>query len=139
MNFCNKVVLFFFFICANVHLKAQVVERIFQSNIKTVQLFEYGNQQGLPVYKLKSNSKLELDFDDMDANFKSYYFTYILCDYNWKPANLSVFDFIKGFTQNRITTYRYSSIAYKRYTHYQAFLPDQNSLRERTKQQTKIK
>ena len=52
----------------------------------------------------------------------------MLCDYNWQPAKLSAFDFIKGFTQSRINTYRYSNIAYKKYTHYQAFLPDQNSM-----------
>lgn len=134
MNFCKRVVfvLFYIFIGMSFSLKAQVVEQIFQPNIKTAQLFVYGNQQGLPVYKLKSDSKLELEFDDMDANFKSYYFTYILCDYNWKPANLSAFDFIKGFTQNRITTYRYSSIAYQRYTHYQAFFPEQNSMPTRS-------
>jgi hypothetical protein len=44
-------------------------------------LFAYGNQQGLPVYKLKGDSKLELEFDDMDGNFKSYFFTYILLHY----------------------------------------------------------
>jgi Domain of unknown function (DUF5103) len=70
-----------------------------------------------------------LEFDDLDANFKSYYYMYVLCDYNWKPVkNVSAFDYMKGFTQNRITTYRYSSVAFKRYTHYQAVLPDQNSV-----------
>lgn len=111
---------------------AQTVEKIYKPNIKTAQLFEYGNQQGLPVYNLSGGNKLELEFDDMDANYKSYYYTYVLCDYKWQPANLSAFDYIKGFTQSRITTYRYSSIAYTRYTHYQAFFPDQNSLPTRS-------
>jgi hypothetical protein len=37
------------------------------------------------------------------------------------------FDYLKGFTQSRISNYRFSSIAYTRYTHYQALLPDRNS------------
>ena len=115
--------------CFNIfYSQAQVVEKIYQPYIKTAQLFEYGNQQGLPVYQLNSSNRLELEFDDMDARYKNYYYTYILCDYNWQQANLSAFDYIKGFTQNRISTYRYSSIAYTQYTHYQAFFPEQNSM-----------
>lgn len=116
------------FICAlATNLRAQNVERVYKSNIRTAQLFKYGNQQQLPVYSLNSNDKLELEFDDMEGNVKSYYYTYVLCDYNWQQVDLSPFDYIKGFTQNRITTYRYSSYALTRYTHYQAFLPETNS------------
>lgn len=113
-------------------LQAQNVEKVYMPNIQTAQLFMYGNQQGLPVYNLNGSGVLELEFDDMDANVKSYYYTFVLCDYNWQPVNLSAFDYIKGFTQNRITTYRYSSIALTRYTHYQAFLPEKNSLPTRS-------
>ena len=111
---------------------AQNVEKIYLPNIKTAQLFSYGNQQSLPVYTLNSSDKLELEFDDLEGSVKSYYYTFVLCDYNWVPVNLSAFDYIKGFTQNRITTYRYSSIALTRYTHYQAFLPDRNSVPSRS-------
>lgn len=110
-----------------IHLSAQNVEQQFAANITTVQLYEYGNQQGMPVYTINGNAQLELHFDDMDGGYKNYYFTYVLCDYNWKPSNLSPFDFMKGFNQNRISTYRYSNLAFTRYTHYQAKLPDQNS------------
>ncbi len=103
-------------------------EAIFKSNIKAVRFHIYGDQQALPVYKLNSGDRLELHFDDLDANVKSYYYTYQLCDYNWNPVRLSQFDYIKGFTQQRITSYRFSSIAYTRYTHYQVILPEANSL-----------
>jgi hypothetical protein len=113
-------------------LRAQLIERVYAPNIQTAQLFAYGNQQGLPVYTLNSGNRLELDFDDMDGNVKSYYYTMVLCDYNWQPVNLSPFDYIKGFTQNRIATYRYSSLALVRYTHYQAILPEANSMPTRS-------
>ena len=105
---------------------------ILQPNIKSVRFHMYGDQETLPVYKLNSGDRLELHFDDLDAKVKSYYYTYQLCDYNWQPVNLSAFDYIKGFTQQRIITYRFSSIAYTRYTHYQATLPDQNSIPSRS-------
>ncbi len=105
---------------------------ILQPNIRSVRFHVYGDQETLPVYRLGSSDRLELHFDDLDANVKSYYYTYQLCDYNWEPVNMSSFDFIKGFTQQRLTTYRFSSIAYTRYTHYQATLPDQNSVPSRS-------
>lgn len=107
---------------------AQNIEKVYMPNIQTPQLFPYGNQQGLPMYNLNGGGQLELEFDDLEGNVKSYYYTFVLCDYNWNPVDLSAFDYIKGFTQNRITTYRYSSLALTRYTHYQAFLPDRNSV-----------
>ncbi|MCW3091155.1 MAG: hypothetical protein JWP81_2224 [Ferruginibacter sp.] len=107
-------------------------EAIFKDNIKAVRFHMYGDQQALPVYKLNSGDRLELHFDDLDANVKSYYYTYQLCDYDWQPVNLSPFDYIKGFTQQRITTYRFSSIAFTRYNHYQVILPEANSLPTRS-------
>ena len=107
-------------------------EAVFKTNIKAVRFHTYGDQQALPVYKLNSGDRLELHFDDMDANVKSYYYTYQLCDYDWKPVTLSPFDYIKGFTQQRITNYRFSSIAFTRYTHYQVILPEANSLPTRS-------
>ena len=115
-----------FFIGLN--LFAQQPDKIYKSYISTAQLFQYGNQSQLPIYTINGGERIQLEFDDLEGNFKSYYYTYQLCDYNWKPVNLSPFDYLKGFTQNRITTYRYSSIALTRYTHYQIILPEQNSV-----------
>jgi len=107
-------------------------EAVYKSNIKSVRFHTYGDQEALPVYKLNSSDRLELHFDDLDANVKNYFYTYQLCDYDWKPVRLSPFDYIKGFTQLRISNYRYSSIAFTRYTHYQAILPETNSLPTRS-------
>jgi hypothetical protein len=103
-------------------------DAVYAPNIHSVRFNTYGDQEGMAVYKLNTTDRAELHFDDIDTRVKSYYYTYQLCDYNWQPVNLSPFDFIKGFTQQRITTYRFSSIAYTRYIHYQAILPEANSL-----------
>lgn len=107
---------------------AQDPDKVYMSNIRSARFHVYGNQLTLPIYNLNSNEQMELNFDDMDADVKSYYYTFVLCDYNWQPVDLNPFLYIKGFTQNRIATYRYSSIALTRYTHYQAMLPERNSL-----------
>ncbi len=103
-------------------------EGVYDPNIHSVRFHTYGDQESMAIYKLNSADRVELHFDDMETRVKSYYYTYQLCDYNWQPVNLSPFDFIKGFTQQRITGYRFSSIAYTRYIHYQAILPEANSL-----------
>jgi hypothetical protein len=115
-------------LCSSSLVRAADPDMIYKPYIRTVQLFQYGNQQSLPVFTLNSGDQLQLGFDDMEGSLKNYYYSYVLCDYNWHPVNLSPFDYLKGFTQNRIGTYRYSSIAFTRYTHYQAILPDRNSV-----------
>ncbi len=105
---------------------AQNVDRVLATNLASIQLFSQGNQQGLPVYALDGSQKIELHFDDLQGGYKNYFYSFVLCDYNWKEVNLNPLDYLKGFTNNRITNYRNSSIAFTRYTHYQAILPDQN-------------
>lgn len=125
MSFIRYRLLFLF--CLMGFITFAQDEIIYKPYISTLQLFQYGNQQGLPIYTLNSGDQVELGFDDLEGSLKNYYYTYVLCDYNWQPVNLNPFDYIKGFTVNRISTYRYSSIAFTRYTHYQAILPDRNA------------
>lgn len=106
--------------------KAQLTEAINYPNIKTTQLFPSGNQLGYPILSLGSSDRLELHFDDLDANVKNYSYTYQLCNADWTPVMLSSFDFIKGFSYQRINTYRISSVAFTRYTHYSAVVPENN-------------
>jgi hypothetical protein len=106
---------------------AQLPEAVYKPNIQSVRFHMYGDQTAMPVFNLGSSDQLELNFDDLDGNIKSYYYSFQLCDYNWKPVDLNPFLYIKGFTQQRISTNRYSSIALTRYTHYQAMIPDRNT------------
>ncbi len=122
-----KTLLFVLFLI-NFKSFGQIRDSVYNSSIYTVQLTMASSQLSLPVYNLNSGDRLLLGFDDMDADVKSYYYTYQLCDYNWNPVNLNQFDYIKGFNQNRISNYRFSSLALTRYTHYQVILPERNSV-----------
>lgn len=116
-----------FFILFNDTVAAQVADSIYHHNIKTVRLHNYGNQLSLPIINLNTGDQVELHFDDLQGDVKYYYYTFQLCDKDWKPVNLSQFDYLKGFTQMRINNYRFSSIAFTKYTHYQVILPEKNS------------
>ena len=101
-------------------------DQIYMPSIRTVKLTRFGDQLSYPIIALLSNDKLELNFDDLDADVKAYSYTFELRNADWSPVQMSYFDYVKGFTQVRITTYRNSSLSLTRYTHYQATLPDRN-------------
>lgn len=103
-------------------------DAIYYPEIKTVQLYQQNNQMSLPIINLGSSDLLELHFDDLDGYVKNYSYTFQLCNENWEPVDLSPFDYIKGFIQNRLNQYRVSSIAQTKYVHYQALLPDRGSV-----------
>ncbi|MEO8582912.1 MAG: DUF5103 domain-containing protein [Flavitalea sp.] len=124
------IFLFILFVCVKSY--SQTPEQTYSPKIKSAQLYPIGNQIGYPIIHLGATEQLELHFDDLDANVNNYSYTFQLCNADWTPAMLSQFDFIKGFSQVRISNYRISSIAYTRYTHYQALIPDRNCVPSRS-------
>ena len=106
----------------------QLPDFVYNNRIRTPQLYAYGDQLAYPVIRLNSNDRLELSFDDLDGDVKSYYYTFQLCNADWTPAQVSQLDYVRGFPQLLISAYRFSSIALTKYTHYQAIIPDVNSI-----------
>lgn len=127
-----KTIIVSFFLLVFFKVHAQIPDHVYKSNIHSVKLFQYGDIYSYPIMMLNSGDRLELHFDDLDADIKNYYYSFQLCNADWTPANLQTFDFIRGFQSTRITTYRSSSISFTRYTHYQATLPDRNSVPTRS-------
>lgn len=111
---------------------AQIPDHIYSADVKTVKFSVYGNQLAYPIWTLNSGDRLELDFDDISGNVRNYSYTFDLYNADWSPAMLSQFDYISGFSQVRITNYRMSSVAFTRYIHYQAVLPDRSCLPTRS-------
>lgn len=121
------VIGFVMFFLSSAEAKALVPDSIYKSNIKSVRLHKPGNQLSFPLINLKGNDQLELHFDDLDADVKNYYYSWQLCNYDWTPVNIMSMEYLSGFSQNRITDYRFSSVALTRYTHYKLLLPQKNS------------
>jgi len=111
---------------------AQEPDKVYAGNIKNVKLNIIGNQLGYPVIKLNGTDQLELNFDDVNAGVRNYSYTWQLCNADWTKTLLSEFDYIKGFTQNRLTNYRNSSIALVKYTHYMVTLPEKSCVPSRS-------
>ena len=119
-------------LCIAVAATPQVPDKIYADNIHNVKLNYAGNQLAYPIIKLNGADQLELNFDDLNAGVRNYSYTWQLCNADWTKTILSEFDYIKGFTQNRITTYRNSSIALVKYTHYMVTLPERSCVPSRS-------
>jgi hypothetical protein len=117
--------LILFFICNRVG--AQNTDKIYQPRIHSIKLHPYGSPLNYPILRLNSPDRLELHFDDLDADVKYYAYTFILCNADWSQANLSQFDYMQGFSNVRINTYRNSNTVLTRYTHYTAEVPTRNT------------
>ena len=105
---------------------------IYNPEIKSVKFFRPGDQSTFPVLMLNSADILHLEFDELGTDIKNYYYSFQLCNADWTPSNLTTFDYTKGFQSIRITMYRNSSLANVKYVHYQAAIPDKNSMPTRS-------
>ncbi|MES2776236.1 MAG: DUF5103 domain-containing protein [Bacteroidota bacterium] len=102
------------------------------TTIKSVKLFPSGDQTSYAIVPLNAEEQLELHFDDIDLYSKNYFYTYQLCDADWVPVQLSQFDYIKGFSQVRLSSFRQSSVGIIRYVHYSTKLPVRNCMPSRS-------
>ena len=111
----NKIIFFLLFLgLFGSELFAQrEPDMMYSQSIKSVKLTKFGDQLSYPVIGLNSSDQLELHFDDMEGGVKNYFYSIVLCNADWKPAQMSYFDYAKGFTQVRIATYRNSAIAFQ--------------------------
>src|ERR1700730_7651326 len=98
-----KYGLIFILVCIVVDLEAQVSDSVYMTNIYSAKLFPKGNQLAYPIITLNGNEQMELYFDDLDADVKTYYYTFQLCNADWTPVQISSFDYIRGFAQSQIT------------------------------------
>lgn len=101
-------------------------DHVYMDNIKTIKFSPVGNALAIPIIALGSSDRVALSFDDLDADVKNYYYTLVLCNSNWKPANMNPFDYLRGFIENRIDDYHYSTLPLQHYTHYSLTLPNNN-------------
>ena len=101
-------------------------DHVYVPYIKTVHLYPSDMPLNYPLITLNSGQTLTLSFDDLEGGVKDYYYTIVLCNADWKPAALNPFEYIKGFSANRINQYRFSTFPLQRYTHYSLTFPNAN-------------
>jgi hypothetical protein len=93
-------------------------------NIKTVSFTQNG-QNIVPIFQL--GDTFELQFDDLFGNEANYYYQIVHCDYDWKPSQLSINEYLQGFDNQRIQDYSNSYNTLQIYSHYKIQFPNRNT------------
>lgn len=97
---------------------------VFDKEIRSVLLFKEGWQLSNPVIRLGSDDKLLLQFDRLSDNSENYYYTFIHCSKDWEKSDLSFPDYLDGFDENQIESYKPSFNTTIRYWHYELSFPN---------------
>lgn len=101
-------------------------DRVYNPQVKTVQFHVRNVPLSLPVIRLGSNEQLQLQFDELDADYQNYTYTLIHCDRNWQPSNIPQQEYIDGFLEETIANYDFSFNTVQQYIHYSFSVPNQN-------------
>ena len=119
-------------ICNPYHLKSDSDQdpfsysnNIYDSRIKTVQLYKEGWNFSYPVIKLNSGEKLILQFDLLDDNTETYYYTFIHCDKDWNKSDIFTNEYLGGFPDNHVEDVKTSFNTTVKYFHYTLTFPNE--------------
>ncbi|MDR3329133.1 MAG: DUF5103 domain-containing protein [Prevotellaceae bacterium] len=96
----------------------------FDKSIKTIQLRKLGSEMTDPVIALHSSEKLLLSFDDLSGSGRFLAYKIVLCDADWREADLFPSDYIEGFASDNISGYEQSFNTLVGYTHYALEVPN---------------
>src|ERR1700761_3660242 len=99
---------------------------VYSPSIKSVQFYNVKKNPSFPIIKLNSDEQVELDFDDLRGGMHYFYYTIEHCDGDWNSSNLGSTEYLKGFNEDKILDYAYSSATFQKYTHYTVKLPNAN-------------
>lgn len=100
--------------------------KIYDPQVKSLQVVVNQNWQSLPVMKLNSADRLNIGFDELSHDYHRYICHIERCEYDWTTAT-EVFesDWLNGFNDLIIDDYEHSINTTVPYTHYHFSLPNE--------------
>ncbi len=113
--------------CLFAQKKLSFTDKIYESQIKTVQLYPNmgGTQDFLqPATTSVAKQNLLLEFDDLQDQRNNYYAKLIHCNYDWTKSQLTDLDFMDNYNEYTFTDYTQSSNTHVRYIHYKFQVPE---------------
>ncbi|MDO6519214.1 DUF5103 domain-containing protein [Zobellia uliginosa] len=118
----NLTLVFSFVLASSIWAQVQV-EVNPPEHIKTV-IFGGPTEDQFPVVELGESIKLE--FDDITAEERDYYYKIVHCDYDWQPSQLLKSQYLNGVDNQRITDYENSYSTLQSYSNYKLTIPNEN-------------
>lgn len=98
----------------------------YSANFQSVQFYKSGFEYSVPAIQLGSGESLTLRFDDLNVGSETYYYTFILCNADWSPADMLQMEYIDGMSEEYFNSNYGSFNTTIRFTHYIVQLPSQN-------------
>jgi hypothetical protein len=98
-------------------------DHIFRATIHTVILQQEGVDGSIPMIELNSNTRLHLQFDDLDPTQRMLYYSIQHCNADWKPSNVMISKAIRGLQQDILQDFEYSFNTRQQYIHYSLVFP----------------
>ena len=97
---------------------------VFSEKIRTVQIYKDGWNLSYPIIKYNSDEKLVLNFDLLEDQPETFYYTIIHCDKDWNRSDIFPADYMSGYAENPIEDYSGSFNTTVNYTHYRLLFPN---------------
>lgn len=99
--------------------------RIYDNNVKTLQVVVNQDWMSLPIMRLGTGDVLHVSFDELSHEYHRYSYRLEHCEADWTPSE-DVFesDWLAGFNNNPIDDYEFSLNTTVAYTHYWLQLPN---------------
>ncbi|MEY3367172.1 MAG: hypothetical protein RI973_327 [Bacteroidota bacterium] len=101
-------------------------DSVYLSHIKSVKFHVSGLLVSMPILEMGKSGSLLLSFDDLQGDPSSYSYSIEHCNANWQPSGLTEFEYLDGFSNQRIETFEYSFKAKSNYTHFRLLLPNED-------------
>jgi hypothetical protein len=134
MHISARLASFLFFCLSTVPLLAQqlqTIDHIYDPQIQTVLLYPLVSTNTAdpaltlnpPVISLDEQVALQLEFDDLTANYRSFRARLVHCNADWQRSILNDIEFTYEYNDNPITEYQNSINTKIPYFHYRFTLP----------------
>lgn len=109
------------------NIQAQVMEeKIYDPSVRTILLHQTTSALSPAVINFASGEQLNLSFDQLDAGYISWQYTFIHCNADWTPTDLWQNEYLNGFTDDYIRNYKSSFNTLQPYTNYSVIIPNEN-------------
>ncbi len=110
-------------------VQTTVAQTVYQTNvlapnIKTLQIHQPNDTFGLPIIELNSSDVLQIQFDEMSHDIKSFNYQVFQCNKDWTPSSLIYTEYIDGFDTGMIEDYESSVNTTYLYTNYRFEIPN---------------